>query len=104
MRLTELEPRWIHPNVFVFRCPCCRGTERALWLSCKNVAMPSHDQCELFAKTIGEDWNMTTVPDRAESAWSFSSSDFATLTVTPSIDASASGHWHGFITGGLITP
>ncbi len=27
---------------------------------------------------------------------------FETMTITPSIDASASGHWHGFITNGEI--
>jgi hypothetical protein len=28
--------------------------------------------------------------------------DFATLTVTPSLDGSAAGNWHGFITNGEI--
>lgn len=28
--------------------------------------------------------------------------DFETLTLTPSIDASASGHWHGYIRNGQI--
>jgi hypothetical protein len=103
MRLTDLNPRWLTPNVFVFECPCgCYGTPRALWLSCKNIVLPSHDQFELFATTIGEDWNMTTVPMKAEFAWTFSGSDFSMLTVTPSIDASASGHWHGFITNGVV--
>jgi hypothetical protein len=29
--------------------------------------------------------------------------DFESLTLTPSVDASASGHWHGFITNGQVT-
>ena len=28
--------------------------------------------------------------------------NFATMTITPSIDASASGNWHGFIVNGEI--
>lgn len=28
--------------------------------------------------------------------------DFARISVTPSLDASAAGHWHGFITAGAI--
>ncbi len=36
------------------------------------------------------------------SAWTRTGDDFATMTCTPSIDASASGHWHGFITNGEI--
>jgi len=34
-------------------------------------------------------------------AWNFvSRSDFGAISVTPSLDASASGHWHGMITNG----
>ncbi len=40
-----------------------------------------------------------TVP---EFAWMFQGNDFSTLTVHPSIDASASGNWHGFIVNGEI--
>lgn len=29
--------------------------------------------------------------------------DFRTLTLTPSVDASKAGHWHGFITNGEIS-
>jgi len=36
-------------------------------------------------------------------SWNFEAGgDFNTLTVTPSIDASASGNWHGHITNGEI--
>jgi hypothetical protein len=34
--------------------------------------------------------------------WQRTGDDFEDLTLTPSIDASNSGHWHGFITGGQI--
>jgi hypothetical protein len=42
------------------------------------------------------------VMTKEEVAWRFEGNDFATLTVTPSIDASNSGNWHGFITNGEI--
>lgn len=106
MRLTDLEPRWIHPNVFVFLCPHCRKD----LLSCKNVEMSMKDQRKLFEKEFGADWNNLVVPSNPSTVWSISGSvptdirgAFITdLTVTPSIDASASGHWHGFITAGEI--
>jgi hypothetical protein len=98
MKLTDLEPRWLHPNLFIFRCQHCR---RDL-LSCKNVAMSQREQWQLFEKAIGEDWNALVVPCRDDMAWVISSQDFATMSVTPSLDASASGHWHGFITNGEI--
>jgi hypothetical protein len=36
-------------------------------------------------------------------AWTRTNDDFATMSITPSIDASQSGHWHGFITNGAIS-
>lgn len=100
MRLSELEPFWVHDNVFVFRCPHCRGT----WLSCKNIAMPTGDQIDLF-RAAGLDPTgpkHAVVPMKADVAWLISGKDFETMTVTPSLDASAAGHWHGFITNGEI--
>jgi hypothetical protein len=41
-------------------------------------------------------------PCNETTCWIFSGSDFETLSVTPSIDASKSGCWHGFITNGVI--
>lgn len=98
MRLTELEPRWIHPNVFLFKCPHCQKD----LLSCKNVVMGTQAQHDLFEAALGEDWNMIVVGCKEDKAWQFSGTDFATMTITPSIDASASGHWHGHITNGAI--
>lgn len=99
MKLTDLEPRWIHANVFIFKCPHCLKD----LLSCKNVVMSSKEQYDLFEKAIGENWNMIVVPCKESMAWEFTGSDFATMTVKPSLDASASGHWHGCITNGEIT-
>jgi len=99
MKLIELEPRWIHPNVLAFKCPHCRKVV----LTCKNAAMPFTEQYALFAKTFGEDnWNKFVVPCEDGFAWKFSGADFETLNVNPSIDASAAGHWHGHITKGEI--
>lgn len=99
MRLAELEPRWIHPNVFAFRCPHCRKE----WLHCKNVVMSAKEQRLLFEATYGEDWNLEVVPMKEGVRWKISGTDFATMTVQPSIDASPAGHWHGHITQGRIT-
>lgn len=101
MRLSELEPRWVHENVFVFRCPHCRET----WISCKNVAMGVGDQIELFqgAGLDPQGPKYAVVPMRADCAWTIEGRDFASMTVKPSIDASAAGHWHGHITNGEIT-
>lgn len=96
MKLTELDPRWLGENMFTFLCPHCKGIR----LSCKNVVMSNDDQYELFEKEFGENWNMIMVPCDDKCAWTFSGKDFNTISVTPSLDASKSGHWHGFITNG----
>ncbi len=107
MRLVDLEPRWLTPNLFIFKCPHCvrvGGEKRVAWLSCKDVAMPTDEQWNLFeeqAKAEGGGYWVT--PSRGEFAWNFSTRDFATITVTPSIDASPSGCWHGFIQNGVVT-
>lgn len=102
MKLSELEPRWIHANVFVFLCPHCKK----VLLTCKNIVMSSREQYDLFEKTFGEEWNQLVVPSRESFAWTIhgiNRDNFDQLTVTPSIDASASGHWHGLIRNGQIT-
>lgn len=98
MRLVDLEPRWIHQNLFIFRCPHCRET----YLSCKNVTMSQKEQRAIFAKEFGDDGSpFPVVGSKPDMAWSIVG-DFANMTVTPSIDASDSRHWHGFITNGEI--
>jgi hypothetical protein len=96
MKLADLEPRWIHPDVLAFRCPCCRK----LWLTIKKAAMSEAEQHSLFKSSFGEWWNLDVVGSRPDFAWSISG-DLNNLTVMPSVDASASGHWHGYITNGV---
>jgi hypothetical protein len=40
--------------------------------------------------------------DDAHHLWNRVGETLENLTLTPSIDASADGHWHGFITGGQM--
>ena len=109
MRLTELQPRWVHPNMFVFLCPHCR----AVLLSCKNAEMSDKYQRHLFEEIFGEDWNERVIGCNPSFCWSIqgpglivnnyqSGIDMNRVSVTPSIDASPSGHWHGHITNGEI--
>jgi hypothetical protein len=99
MKLLELEPKWLSPDVFSFKCPHCRET----LLLCKRIELSFKDQVKLVNPTPedDEDWPARFVPMKTECAWSITG-DFTSMTVTPSIDASASGHWHGHITNGEI--
>lgn len=46
--------------------------------------------------------SVTVILCKPDCAWTIDSQDFETLTVTPSVDASAAGHWHGFLTAGQV--
>lgn len=98
MKLTELDPQWITSDLFMFRSPTGHGN----WLTCKRVAMSRREQMDaLWPKDKSrEGWPI--VPTVPEMAWRFEGNDFNTMTVFPSIDASSSGNWHGFITNGEI--
>lgn len=103
MKLTDLSPRWkadgSDPHaVLVFKCPCCQSA----WLTCKFVPMKISRQMELV-EDEGRASGGNVVPSRQDFAWSRTGDDLATISVTPSVDASASGHWHGFITNGQVT-
>lgn len=99
MKLIDLEPVWLSPDMFAFKNP----TGGKYWLTCKRVIMPRRQQAELCYTNPeiqhAEGCVVLTEPDYA---WNFSGNDFNALTVMPSIDASASGNWHGFITDGVI--
>ncbi len=111
MKLTDLKPRWLAANVFIFRCPHCvarggDGKYDQYWLSVKNVSPLSiHEQVILFEQhkdLIDGKGAFIVVPCKEDVSWSISGTDFETMSVTPSLDASAAGHWHGFITNGQV--
>lgn len=103
MRLIELNPRWaLDADIVVgdrvvhdeqregmglsFDCPCCRGTERATRLAV------------FFRNPI----DGKPASDDYQNLWTREGTTFAGLTLSPSIDASQHGHWHGFIRNGEI--
>lgn len=87
MRLTELEPRWLNIGGrsgmgITFLCPCCRSERLPI----------------LFENPLDGGAPEAGVRTR----WTRTGNTFETLTLTPSIDARNSGHFHGFITAGEI--
>lgn len=120
MRLADLDPRWLMQDgrrigvIFVTPAPRPRhdGSTDAEWrqvctfepTTFREQVKAVHAACADLAgehpfgkwqpanETIG--WKVEGGPEAA---------DFATMTITPSIDGSAGGLWHGFITAGEIT-
>ncbi len=94
----ELSPAWLSPDVFIFRSP----TGYRDWLTCKRIPMSRKEQYELIYDKNPRYKRQIVVLSVPKYVWSFVGNDFKTLTVTPSIDASASGNWHGYITNGEV--
>jgi len=98
MRLVELNPRWFVLETdgqrvgLTFDCPHCRETR--LGIVFHRRGHEAIDDVYIRAHHGGN-------PN--EHIWDLQSEgDFDTLTLFPSIDASATGHWHGFISAGEI--
>ncbi len=114
MKLTELSPKWLKIKDrivgLVFLCPHCQAT----WVSCFFEKLPlfkdsdgerfsENTQFGLFQRIVEEDFEKANViPCNPAAIWTKSSDTFENLTIMPSLDFSASGHWHGFIKNGEI--
>lgn len=108
MRLVDLDPVWIMRDGerigFTFLCPTGAAKGRQ---SCFRESPARSEQWKLFAVTHGPDGDDHEFPrDMIQGCtpgtrWAISG-EFENLTVTPSIDGSAGGNWHGFITNGQI--
>lgn len=99
MKLTDLNPRWFvlesgGPRVgLTFDCPHCQQTR--LGVTFHHHGREAMEDQYVIAHHGADD---------TQHIWDLQGQDdFATLTLSPSVDASKSGHWHGFLTNGEIT-
>lgn len=99
MKLSELHPRWIlnEPDrrFLMFKSPSGHGD----WMTCKNFPMKLSEQHKLVYEDNPEYQGEPVVFTKSDCAWSMIG-EIDSLTCMPSVDASASGNWHGFITNG----
>lgn len=113
MKLLELNPRWFaeegrHGQGLTFECPHCVGKPNGVRIGAAFVPTldggpvigldPQHLWPALWPPPDGP--SVTTVPPGIH--WQRSGDTFENLTLSPSIDASASGHWHGFVSNGEV--
>ena len=106
MRLTELDPRWVLDRdgkriAFTFRCP----TNPRWRQLCKAVIASTQEQWDWLGGFDSDDCEITQTA-KPSFAWTIiggiEGASFETMTVTPSIDGSPGGLWHGFITAGQV--
>lgn len=100
MRLIELEPRHFvrgdnpSPVGITFDCPCCVGKENGT-----RLAIALHEDGTNFDPDPSNPQQF----EAGETVWTIVGGDsFDNLSLSPSVDASKAGHWHGRITNGEI--
>lgn len=102
MRLTDLDPKWLHYKSghrcgIIFRNPNKPGW----YVTCFNAPTPRASQIEAVELILGPWEQVHNVALCNESAgWTFSNLDnFETLSIVKSIDGP---FWHGSVTNGEI--
>jgi hypothetical protein len=113
MKLTDLDPRWLMNGDqkvgFIFLSPSGQQGKTHWRQTCFFAPTPFAEQERLIfaamadqANEDGEFYNFQAC--KSECGWTAHGDlNFDSLTVTPSLDGSAGGLWHGFITNGQIT-
>lgn len=112
MKLTELEPRWFDvPGVgtnkdgVTFLCPCgsCRaGKPVRLGVQFANPVQGGEAVEMTNAERLRHVHDLRTFDVPPGTLWTRTGETFADMSLSPSVDASASGHWHGHVTNGEI--
>lgn len=96
MKLIDLEPRWFvlengGPRVgLTFNCPHCQK---------ERLGVVFHHRGH---EAIEDVYIRAHAGHPERYIWTEDGEDFINISIEPSIDASASGHWHGFIRKGTI--
>jgi len=120
MRLTDLDPRWLMYEGrrvgFIFRSP----TKRDWWQTCFverfnlfnsgvgpwENGTTRDSQCAIIrasAPEVGQNWQGCDNKCAWIVAGGIEKATFETMSVTPSLDGSKGGLWHGFIRAGEAT-
>lgn len=96
MKLTDLKPRWFSSEGLrcglTFLCPHCQQTRLGIAFHHHGPNAMAEDAAIIAHHGANDSQHIWDLQGQ---------DDFATLTLTPSVDASKSGHWHGFITNGV---
>jgi hypothetical protein len=93
IKLALLNPEWDNR---LYEIPPRRGV--GIWFDCPTCPPTKRERLHIwFSNPL--DGGPSKASD-IDHAWTRSGTTFETLTIAPSIDASACKHWHGFITNG----
>lgn len=108
VNLIDLEPRWCAQfgapedakQGVSFQCPHCKAVRLAIFFANPICSNPAADLKQVHRDQAYEghlgDHHIGGI------AWQRSGETFETLTLSPSVDASSFGHWHGWIQNGEV--
>lgn len=102
MKLAELDPHFFsdgeerHGMGISFECPHCRDHRLGVYFANPIDGGPP-------ATEESRRWTDGTGRLRMMPLWQRTGDTFETISLSPSVDASESGHWHGFITNGAAS-
>lgn len=113
MRLVDLDPRWWTHSLedggihgLTFQCPHCRTVRLGVAFA-NPIGAGTPKRMRPPTPGIDHENEQVGTCDHAdhgsEPIWQRTGETFDALTLTPSVDASHFGHWHGFINNGAIT-
>lgn len=111
MRLTELNPRWCNQadappgskQGVTFDCPCCRQIRLGVWF---DVPICGAEPVDIARIVKAMDCENPEYQEELHEThltlklWRREGDSFENLTLTPSVDASGFGHWHGWVKNG----
>jgi len=111
MRLSTLDPHWVnedgdHDTVkkgVTFLCPHCQQRRLGVFFDAPICGSPPVDLVAFNRDRLRADGHPFDDIHVGRILWHRVGETFEDLTLTPSIDASAFGCWHGNITAGEAT-
>ena len=115
MKLVDLNPRWVNDHDapadalqgVSFDCPCCVGrpdkASRLAIFFANPVSMDPPANISGPGHIARLEANHLTDHHVGSVLWQRTGDTFETLTLSPSVDCSKWGHWHGWIQNGTIT-
>ncbi len=112
MKLTDLDPKWFdvggnnsNKDGLSFLCPCpkCQiGSPVRLAVQFANP-IGDYPAIEMTAKERNRHvLELKTFDVPPGTMWRREGETFETISLSPSVDASQAGHWHGNITNGEV--
>lgn len=106
MKLTDLRPRPVCDKEgrrgmgLSFNCPLCGQQRLSIWYANPMDGGPPREALPITPDLPEEIKRLYTCYNNR---WQRTGDSFENLTLSPSVDASGAGHWHGFISEGNVT-